>query len=80
MTSGTLERRRITSPRGDYGKWYETLARAINAGDERELEISPEQARDVIRLIELAWTSVREKKTIDVTDGALVADWTPKAN
>jgi scyllo-inositol 2-dehydrogenase (NADP+) len=80
FTSGALERRRIPSPRGNYGQWYETLARAIGAGDQRELQVSPEQARDVIRLIELAWISVRERRTVDVTDGELLAGWVHTVN
>jgi predicted dehydrogenase len=70
-----LDRRRVTSPRGDYGGWYDALARAINTRDETALAVGAEEARDVIRLVELAWTSVRERRTVDVADGELRAKW-----
>lgn len=49
---------------GSYPSYYTNVARALRG--EEELAVRPEQARDVIRLIELAEQSSAEKRTLAV--------------
>ncbi|TXK23470.1 oxidoreductase [Pontibacter qinzhouensis] len=53
---------KIESERGHYKGFYQNLYNAL-VGEE-ELEIKPEQARNIIRVIELAIQSSQEKRTI----------------
>ncbi|WP_439882900.1 oxidoreductase [Pontibacter sp. MBLB2868] len=53
---------KIESERGDYTGLYQNLYKAI-AGEE-ELNVKPEQARNTIRIIELAMQSSEEKRRI----------------
>ncbi|RDV14077.1 oxidoreductase [Pontibacter diazotrophicus] len=53
---------KIESEAGDYSAFYQNVYSAI-LGDE-ELEVKPDQARDTIRVIELAMQSHKEKRTI----------------
>jgi predicted dehydrogenase len=48
-----------------YPRYYTNIARAMRG--EEELAVKPEQARDVIRLIELADESNAEKRSIPVS-------------
>ena len=54
----------IESARGDYRKFYSNIYRAIT--EKEELLVSPEQARDVIKVIELALQSNSEKCRIQL--------------
>lgn len=63
-SDGALERIKYPTRAGCYPDYYTNLYRAI-AGKE-ELAVKPEQAREVIRLIELAEQSAREKRVIPV--------------
>ncbi len=49
---------------GNYRAFYENLYRALNG--EEEPAVKPEEARDVIRLIELAIRSNEEKRVVEV--------------
>jgi len=53
---------KIKSEAGDYRGLYENVYKAILG--EEELEVKPEQARNTIRVIELAMQSSAEKRTI----------------
>ncbi|WP_347159241.1 oxidoreductase [Pontibacter chitinilyticus] len=53
---------KIASETGDYTGLYENVYAAIRG--ERELIVTPEQARNAIRVIELAQQSSKEKRTI----------------
>jgi scyllo-inositol 2-dehydrogenase (NADP+) len=50
---------------GSYKSYYENIYAAIR-GDEH-LQVTAEQGRDVIRIIELATKSSKEKKAIEYT-------------
>lgn len=52
----------IESETGDYRKFYENIYKAIT--ENAELEVKPEQAREVIRVIELAMKSSLEKRVV----------------
>lgn len=52
----------IESEVGDYRKFYENIHTAITTN--AELEVKPEQAREVIRVIELAMKSSSEKRVV----------------
>ncbi|MGV3761028.1 oxidoreductase [Parapedobacter sp.] len=54
----------LPSERGNYPAFYRNVHAAIVGGS--ELHVKPEQARDVIRLIELAERSWAERRTLDV--------------
>ena len=53
---------KVKSERGNYVGFYENVYRAILG--EEELTVKPEQARNTIRIIELAMQSNEEKRTI----------------
>lgn len=55
--AGTIE-----SEPGDYRKFYQNVYNAITKKE--ELEVKPEQARDVIRIIELAIRSDEERRVV----------------
>ena len=59
---GTLTRAKSPTLPGCYPNYYTNVAQAIRG--EQELAVKPEQAREVIRLIELAQQSSAEKRTI----------------
>lgn len=59
----TESRRKFSTLKGDYGLFYEQLYEAIVY--RKDLQIRPEDGYNVIRLIELAFQSNREKRTID---------------
>lgn len=55
---------KIESENGDYRDYFINLRDAING--EAELAVKPEEAREVMRIIELAFQSSEEKRTIAV--------------
>jgi len=63
--NGTIERSRYPTLAGCYPSYYTNVARAIRG--EEELIVKPEQAREVIRLIELAKQSSDEKRMISAS-------------
>ena len=63
--NGTIERSRYPTLAGCYPSYYTNVARAIRG--EEELIVKPEQAREVIRLIELAKQSSDEKRIISAS-------------
>src|SRR5690606_37913938 len=52
----------VESEVGDYRKFYENIYEAIT--EKSELEVKPQQAREVIKIIELATQSSAEKRVI----------------
>lgn len=54
----------IESEQGDYSDYFINLRDTIQG--EAELDVKPEEARDVIRIIELAFQSNKEKRTIEL--------------
>ncbi|MHC2992135.1 oxidoreductase, partial [Pontibacter sp. HJ8] len=53
---------KVQSETGDYRGFYENVYKAIRG--EEELVVKPEQARNTIRVIELAMQSSKEKRTL----------------
>jgi scyllo-inositol 2-dehydrogenase (NADP+) len=62
---GKVTREKYATLAGRYPDYYDNLYRAINGQD--ELAVKPEQARDVIRMIELAQQSDAERRMIPVS-------------
>ena len=54
---------KVESEAGDYTAFYQNVYNAIMG--EEDLDVQPEQARDTIRVIELAMQSHREKRSIN---------------
>ena len=59
-------RGKVESEKGDYAAYYQNVYEAIVNGS--ALLVTAEQARDVIRIIELAFQSDSENRTMDVTE------------
>lgn len=57
---------KIQSEIGDYRGYYENVRDAI--ADNKPLDVTPEHARNIIRVIELAIQSNNEKRTVDCTN------------
>jgi predicted dehydrogenase len=55
---------KIESEHGDYREYFINLRDAIHG--KAELAVKPEEAREVMRIIELAFQSSEEKRTIEV--------------
>jgi predicted dehydrogenase len=55
-------RGKVESLRGDYRKFYENVYKTILG--EEELKVKPEEARNTIRIIELAMESSNQKRTV----------------
>ncbi|MDR1517771.1 MAG: oxidoreductase [Dysgonamonadaceae bacterium] len=55
---------KIESERGDYRVFFNNLRDAI--WGKAEIAVKPEEARDVMRIIELSFLSSREKRTVEV--------------
>ena len=53
---------KVESETGDYTAFYQNVYDALTGNG--ELEVKPEQARNVIRVIELAMQSHKEKRTV----------------
>ena len=51
---------------GQWVRFYENVAKAIESGDRSLLEVKPEEALLVIRLLELCRVSAKEGKTVYV--------------
>ena len=62
---GTLERSILRTELGDYRGFYANVRDAVHGAG--ELAVSAEDGRRVIRLLELARESSRERRTLDVT-------------
>jgi predicted dehydrogenase len=62
--NGTMVRKKYPTLAGSYTTYYSNVCRAIRG--EEELAVKPEQAREVIHLIELAQQSAAEKRTLPV--------------
>ena len=62
---GAINRQKYPTLPGRYPDYYGNVYRAITSGE--ELAVKPEQAREVIRLIELAEQSAREGRLLPVT-------------
>ncbi|GAA5905992.1 uncharacterized protein JCM6883_002516 [Sporobolomyces salmoneus] len=58
--------RKVESEKGEYRKWFENVAEAIESGDREKLIVKPEQAALTIKLIELAIQSSKEGRTIEL--------------
>lgn len=61
--NGAVDRAKYRTLAGDYTAYYTNVARAI--GGQEELAVKPEEARNVIRLIELAEVSAREGRVVE---------------
>ncbi len=55
---------KLESEHGDYREYFENLRDAI--WGKAEITVKPEEARDVMKVIELAFQSSEEKRTVDV--------------
>ena len=55
---------KVESEQGDYREYFINLRDAING--KAELAVKPEEARDVMRIIELAFQSSQERRTVEV--------------
>lgn len=55
---------KVESEQGDYRDYFINLRDAING--KAEIAVKPEEARNVIRIIELAFLSSREKRTVSI--------------
>jgi len=64
--SGRLSEERIVSERGNYLGWYENVGLALQAGDPSKLYVTPQQARETIRMIEVMYESSRTERVIHV--------------
>ena len=62
---GAITRAQIATEAGDYRRYYENVRDAIVSG--APLDVTPEQALTVMRLLELARQSSRERRTLDFT-------------
>ncbi|MCC5913763.1 MAG: Gfo/Idh/MocA family oxidoreductase [Balneolaceae bacterium] len=58
VESGKVIRKKVPSQKGEYGEFYNNLNAAIRG--EKQIMVKPEEAAEVIRLIELARQSHRE--------------------
>jgi scyllo-inositol 2-dehydrogenase (NADP+) len=63
--NGQHVQKRIETIRGNYSGFYDNVYSVIR--ENKPLQVKPEQARDVIRLIEAAYESNRERKAIKVS-------------
>lgn len=59
---GTVSRTHIPTETGDYRRYYENLREAILSGV--PLEVTPQQAVNVMRGLELACESSQQKRTL----------------
>ncbi len=63
---------KIQSERGDYRDYYRNVYNAII--DNKQLDVTAEHARNIIRVIELAEKSSTEKRTIDCENEFIISD------
>ncbi|KAG8913197.1 hypothetical protein FRC01_004682, partial [Tulasnella sp. 417] len=66
QSDGTFKSERITSEHGRYLSWYENVGEALQGGDPSKLYVKPEQACEVIRMIELMYESSQNGKVVQV--------------
>jgi len=59
---GRIVREKIPSLKGNYGEYYEGIYQSIRNG--KEAPVKPEEARDVIGIIEAAFKSNQQKKVV----------------
>ncbi len=64
MADGNSEEARISSERGDYREFYRNLFQVIRHGG--ELVVKPEEAMEVIRLIEACYESNRNRCAVEI--------------
>lgn len=57
---------RYKSVAGNYNALYENLYNVIKSGDKSRLEVKPQQAIDVLRLIELGQKAAKEERVVYV--------------
>jgi scyllo-inositol 2-dehydrogenase (NADP+) len=60
---GTVTREKIPTEAGDYRRYYQNVRDAILSG--APLDVTPRQALTVMRLLELARESSRDRKTLE---------------
>lgn len=60
---------KVTPEKGDYGRFYRNLVSAVR-GDGEATAVTPEQAVDVVRVIEAAVGSWKARRWVDVETGA----------
>ncbi|HEX7959237.1 MAG TPA: Gfo/Idh/MocA family oxidoreductase, partial [Terriglobales bacterium] len=60
---GTVVRKKVATEAGDYRRYYENIRDAILSG--AALEVTPQQALTVMRLLELARESSRQRRTLE---------------
>ncbi|KAJ3057392.1 hypothetical protein HK097_007571 [Rhizophlyctis rosea] len=63
---GEIKRERVKTLKGRYDFFFDNVAKAVLAGNPDLLEVTAEQATNVIRLIEAAQKSSAERRTIDL--------------
>jgi scyllo-inositol 2-dehydrogenase (NADP+) len=64
--NGEVIQKRIPSRKGDYGMYYKNIYKTIV--DHAPLQERPEHGYNTIRVIELAFESSRQKRTLDCTE------------
>ena len=65
-TKDTPKGKKVESKAGSYGSWFKNVAEAIQKKDPSHLIVKPEQAAQVIEVIEAAGRSSREGKKISL--------------
>jgi len=60
---GKIIRELVPTERGNYGDYYEEVFQAMK--NNKEMPVTAEQGLNVIRVIELAFRSSKEKKVLD---------------
>lgn len=63
VQDGTVVRNKVATEAGDYRRYYENIRGAILSG--AVLEVTPHQALTVMRLLELARESSRQRRTLE---------------
>lgn len=66
QSDGTMKSERVISEHGRYLSWYENVGEALQERDPSKLYVKPEQAREVIHMIELMYESSRSGKVLQV--------------
>jgi scyllo-inositol 2-dehydrogenase (NADP+) len=61
---GKVIRELVTTERGNYGDYYEGVFQAMRNNE--EMPVTAEQGLNVIRIIETAFRSSKERKVIDL--------------
>ncbi|KAG9019413.1 hypothetical protein FRB90_002565 [Tulasnella sp. 427] len=66
QSDGTFIKEQIVSEHGRYLSWYENVGAALQEADSSRLYVKPEQAREVIRIIEFMYESSGSGKVLQV--------------